>query len=736
MKSLRAAVLAALLLSIFSLPALAQKRLITEKDLFQFTWIADPQISPDGSQVAFVRVVVNDKKDNYDTAIWTVSTRDGEMRSLTHGPRDSSPRWSPDGKQLAFTRVVEKDGKPQPGEIYVLPLAGGEAWQLTKQPHGASQPQWSPDGKWIAFSSSANPEDLAKAAKEAEDAKKKDNSAEAKKDTPKRDEHDSDVKVITRAVYRMNGQGYLDFKHPSHLWVIAVPSNPADNPQPKQLTRGAYDEFGAMWSRDGSKLYYLSNPVPEPYYELPQDTLFSVDVAGGEPVKIFTYKGNMGAASISRDGSKIAFRGTPSEPVHSYTKPDLFVADLTAGATPTNLTSGYDYDFMSGVGGDNAAPRGGGRESVLWSEDGKALIAVTAHDGRANLESLDIATKKVTPLTMGDHAVMDFEASEDGKHMVTLMSHPTNICDLFLWESPGHMRRLTNINEKLFSQLNLTEPEEIWYTSFDGKKIQAWVQKPPDFDASKKYPLILDIHGGPHSAYGWVFDHEFQWMAAKGYVVLYPNPRGSTSYGQDFGNIIQYHYPGDDFKDLMAGVDELIKRGYVDPQRLGVTGGSGGGLLTNWVVGHTDRFKAAVAQRDISDWSGFWYDADFTLFQQTWFRGAPWQEQKDFEARSPITYIDKIKTPMMFILGEADYRTPPATGGEQLFRALKYLHREAVMVRFPGESHELSRSGQPWHRIERLEHIVNWMDIHVEGKKIAGYEIIPPEATGVAAGAN
>ena len=203
------------------------------------------------------------------------------------------------------------------------------------------------------------------------------------------------------------------------------------------------------------------------------------------------------------------------------------------------------------------------------------------------------------------------------------------------------------------------------------RKIQGWIQKPPNFDPSKKYPFILEIHGGPHAAYGFTFTHEFQWMAAKGYVVLYTNPRGSTSYGQDFGNIIQYNYPGDDYKDLMAGVDEVIKRGYIDTSKMGVTGGSGGGVLTNWTVGKTTRFAAAVSQRSIADWSGFWYTADFTLFSPTWFRAAPWEDPQDFVNRSPITYIKNVTTPMMFIEGEADWRTPPNEGGEMMFRALE-----------------------------------------------------------------
>jgi dipeptidyl aminopeptidase/acylaminoacyl peptidase len=325
---------------------------------------------------------------------------------------------------------------------------------------------------------------------------------------------------------------------------------------------------------------------------------------------------------------------------------------------------------------------------------------------------------------------MTFRATPDASKLVYVLSTPTRVNDLFVLDraiSDAEPKQLTNVNDELFSKLNLTEPEEIWYDSFDGKRIQAWVQKPPGFDAHKKYPLILNIHGGPHVAYGDIFVHEFQWMAAKGYVVLYPNPRGSTSYGQEFGNVIQYRYPGDDYKDLMTGVDEVIKRGYIDDKKLGVTGGSGGGLLTNWVVGQTGRFAAAVSQRDIASWENWWYTGDFTLFQPNWFRAPPFEDPDEYRARSPISYITNVKTPMMFILGEADHRTPPGAGGEQMFRALKFRKIPTVMVRFPNESHELSRSGQPWHRVERLQHIVGWFDHWLTGVPKPEYEITSEE---------
>ena len=725
--------------------AVAQKRSITEKDLFQFNWIGDPQISPDGSQVAFVKVSVNEKKTGYDTSIWTVSTRGDEApRRLTNGLHDSSPRWSPDGKLLVFVRTPEPPASaPAPGaagagtrpespQLYMLNLGGGESWKLTSLPRGASSPVWSPDGKWIAFNSTTNDEDLAKARKGKPDQKQEVPSkeqgapekpqSEAMKSADDAD-HESDVRVITRAVYRMNEAGYLDPKHPDHIWLIAAPQSSEETVTPKQLTTGKYSEQNLIWSKDGRQIYFTTSRIDEPYYELPRSDLYSVPAAGGEIQKIRAFDFPPRELALSPDGTQLAFCASVNKPVQSYTEPDLWVIDLRSNAAPRNLTSNFDYDVCSGVGGDQAPPRASGPQNVIWAQDGKSIVAATAVQGKANLARFDIASSHVTEVTTGNQAVESYRASSDGSKLVMLISTPVSIGDLFIQDAVGGPpHQLTHINDKLFSQLNITMPEEIWYSSFDGKKVHAWIQKPPDFDASKKYPLILDIHGGPHTAYGWIFDHEFQWMAAKGYVVLYPNPRGSTSYGQAFGNIIQYQYPGDDFRDLMLGVDEVIKRGYIDTKKLGVTGGSGGGLLTNWVVGHTDRFAAAVAQRDIASWTAWWYSADFTLFQPSWFKAPPFQDAQDFVQRSPLTYIQNVKTPMMFILGEADYRTPPETGGEEMFRALKFLRRPAIMIRFPGESHELSRSGQPWHRVERLQHIVGWFDKYLQGMRKPEYD--------------
>jgi dipeptidyl aminopeptidase/acylaminoacyl peptidase len=542
--------------------------------------------------------------------------------------------------------------------------------------------------------------------------------------------------VITRAVYRQDNEGYADPKHPTHVWIVTAPRSAEQKVKPRQLTTGRFDEENAIWSRDGSQIYFTSSRIDEPYYELPRTDLYSVAASGGEPVKITTIDLNTqfgpggGALSLSPDGKQVAFVAATNQPINSYTEPDLWVLDLSPNAKPRNLTADFDFDIDGFIIGDSAAPRAGGINKPIWTPDGKGLIEVFSKEGKRNLAIFDVATGSATDLTSGNHGVLTFRATPDALKLVYVLSTPARINDVFVLDraTPGASpKQLTNINDELFSKLNLTEPEEIQYDSFDGKHMQAWLQKPPGFDPHKKYPLILNIHGGPHVAYGYIFDHEFQWMAAKGYVVLYPNPRGSTSYGQEFGNIIQYHYPGDDYKDLMAGVDETVKRGYIDDKKLGVTGGSGGGLLTNWVVGQTSRFAAAVAQRDIASWENWWYTGDFTLFQPNWFRAPPFEDPGDYRVRSPISYINNVKTPMMFILGESDYRTPPGAGGEQMFRALKFRKIPTVMVRFPNESHELSRSGQPWHRVERLQHIVGWFDHWLMGIPKPEYEVAPHE---------
>jgi dipeptidyl aminopeptidase/acylaminoacyl peptidase len=533
-------------------------------------------------------------------------------------------------------------------------------------------------------------------------------------DKAKVEAHKSDVRIITKAVYRNNGTGYLDTKDASQLYLFSTEKVGAKPVTPWQVTAGRFAVGEFVWSTSSDKIYYTSEHVDEPYYDLPHNEIYVVETSANDaakdekappPLSTLVAKLTFDASGMvmSPDGKRLAFHGEeqPLAKPRSHQQADLFVMDIDrtepmrAAPRVRNLTANYDYEMGGGVGGDNTAPRGGGRGGLVWTADGRLLIDGVGKQGSALLVSVDAATGAVKELTAEKQAVVGFSVTKDGTKIVALVSTPVNVGDLFSVAPDGSKQQtqLTEVNQALFSQLNLTMPEDMQVTptanakDIAGSKIESFVQLPPDFhqtsgDKTKKYPLILNIHGGPHSAYGWVFDHEMQWMAAKGYVVVYPNPRGSTTYGQQFANVIQHNYPGDDFHDLMDCVDAVVKLGYVDSAKMGVTGGSGGGLLTDWTVTQTTRFKAAVAQRDIADWANWWYTADFTLFQPTWFEGAPFDKVEEFKKYSPITYIKNVQTPMLFILGEADYRTPPTGGGEDFFRALKYRHIDAVMVSF------------------------------------------------------
>jgi dipeptidyl aminopeptidase/acylaminoacyl peptidase len=732
----------------------AERRNITEKDLFSFTWIGDTQISPDGSRAVFVQTTVNAKRDGYDTALYLLDTSQPMTppRRLTNGPHDAHPRWSPDGTQIAFARAVQKDGKPQPSQLYLLSMAGGEPVQVSALENGIDSPEWSPNGRWIAVLSDTVIVPVPK-------VEKKEGADE---------EHKSDVRIIAKAEYRFNGQGYIDTKVASQIYLFSMEQVGSKPVTPWQVTAGRFDVDEFAWRPSLNSLYYTSEHVDEPYYDLPHNEIYKLELSTGEPAKdektpppmsVMVAKLTYSASGIvlSPDGKRIAFHAEEYLPKpRSHQQTDLFVMDLDATqATPgkpsvRNLTANYDYEMGEGVNGDNEAPRGNGHIGLVWTADGSSIVDVVGKLGSALLVSVDASTGAVKELTAEKQAVVGFSVRPNGTKLLALISTPVKIGDLFSVAMDGSKQQtqLTKVNDALFSQLNLTMPEDMQVAptantkDIDGSKIELFVQLPPDFhqisgDKTKKYPLILKIHGGPHSAYGWVFDHEKQWMAARGYVVLYSNPRGSTTYGQQFANAIQHNYPGDDFHDLMDCVDAAVKLGYVDSSKLGVTGGSGGGLLTDWTVTQTTRFKAAVSERDIADWSNWWYTADFTLFQPTWFEGAPFDKAEEFRAHSPITYITKVQTPMMFILGDAeDYRTPPTAGGEDFFRALKYRHIDTAMIRFPGESHELSWTGQPWHRVERLENMVNWFDKYLMGMPEPQYDIVPAGAMPASVKAN
>jgi dipeptidyl aminopeptidase/acylaminoacyl peptidase len=697
------------------------RRPVGEDDIAQLVWIADPQIAPDGTRAAFTRVHVDREADDYRTAIWLADVAGGNARALTFGPKDRQPRWSPDGRTLAFVRTPE--GKTD-SELWLLPMAGGEARMLATLAGGVSSPAWSPDGTRLAFTSGFNP---------ALD--------EPKKDKPKHEPG----RVVTRPVFRENDSGFIDFDHRDHVWVVeagvaeagtltaagaAAPATPSANGtagKPRALTCGRFAESAPRWSADGRRVLFLSDRRDEPWFGSDENVLYAVAADLAEPTAgdalevvvdpkggIYTWtEGPRGAVAL-------ASTVTPPKP-NSYDKPTLLLAP-GPGAAVKDLGAPHPMVFGETVGADQHPPRGGGSIPLAFTDNGAAVLVQVCHEGASYLARVDAATGELKLLTPPRRDLISGTAAAGGRHWALVLGSSDTPGDLCHFDAAtGALTTLYAPNDALLQGLALGETEEFWCDAFDGRRLQGWIVKPPGFDPAKKYPMVLEIHGGPHTAYGCGFYHEFHHLAGAGYVVLFTNPRGSTSYGAEFANVIQYKYPGDDVLDLLSCVDTLLARGYVDEKRMGITGGSGGGLLTNWIIAHTHRFAAAVTQRCVSDWASMYYSSDFALFSTHWFKKPPFEDPAEYAERSPATYASRIETPLMVIHSEDDWRTP-IHEGEVMFRALKQQKKTVVMVRFPGESHELSRSGMPSRRAQNQHHIRSWFDKYLLGKAVTEYD--------------
>jgi len=500
--------------------------------------------------------------------------------------------------------------------------------------------------------------------------------------------------VIDRLVYRADGRGYLPEGF-NHIFVV-----PAEGGTPRQLTDGDYEDavgefsssHGPQWTPDGRKLIFSAIRKPEWEWIVGDSEIYSVSVDSGEIRPLTRREGPDSNPAVSPDGKWIAYTGF-DEKRYSYTVTRLYVMGID-GSNPRLLTESIDNDARN----------------PTWSADSGTLYFTVADRGSTNLHAADPAGR-VRAVTQGIQQVGAFTVSDNGR-VAAILSSAEKPEDLYgFGVSNSTPRQLTRVNDDLLETRKLGAVEEIRYkSSKDGREIQGWIVKPPDFDPEKKYPLILYIHGGPHSMYGVGFNFEFQVHAAAGNVVLYTNPRGSTGYGQEFGNIIQYHYPGDDYYDLMSGVDAVVQKGYIDTNNLFVTGGSGGGVLSCWVVGRTDRFAAAVSQFPVINWYSFVGTADFgNSMGWRWFRKWPWEDVDDHMKRSPISLVGNVTTPTMLITGESDWRTP-ISETEQYFRALKLQKKETRMVRMPDESHGIRN--HPSHYVAKILYIRDWFNTH------------------------
>ncbi len=677
--STRALALCFILALITSSVAAQDKKKLAAADAFNLEFVSDPQISPDGRRIIYVRQFTDIMSDRNYSNLWIVNFDGSDNRPLTTGLRsDSSPRWSPDGAKIIY--ISDQDGTAQ---IYQRWMDTGQTARLTNLQFPPAGISFSPDGRQIAFTSFVpeRPPHVANIPSPPPGAKWADPAM-----------------VIDKLVYRFNGPGYLKPGY-THLFVV-----PSEGGTPRQISSGNFQHGGApfraseaAWTPDGKHLLISANRRAD--YELePLDSeVFEFSVADGAVRALTNRRGPDNGPAISPDGKLIAYTGFDDR-YQGYQVARLYM--MNRDGSGSRLLSG---DFDRDVG------------ALRWAADGSGVFFLYDDQGNSKLGfySLDGKMKQLAANAGGTGSAYgggSFSVSKTGAFAYTY-SRPNVPADIAVGSASGAAKVITTVNDDLLAARKLGEVEEIWYeSSFDKKKIHGWIIKPPDFDPAKKYPLILEIHGGPFANYGDRFDFEKQVWAAKGYVVLYTNPRGSTSYGAEFGNLIHHAYPGNDFYDLNSGVDAVIARGYIDTDNLMVTGGSGGGVLTCWMIGRSPRFRAAVTVYPVINWYSFVLTADISAFvSKYWFPGLPWDNVEHYEKRSLLSVVKNVKTPTMVLTGEEDYRTPMSES-EQYFQALKLLNVESVLVRVPGEPHGIRR--RPSHWMAKIEYIGGWFDKH------------------------
>ncbi len=683
--------LAALLLPAAAQPAVAQERGtapaeapgFSMEDVFSLEWASDPRVSPDGSRVVYVRNSFDEMKDTRTSDLWIVDADGSRHRALTSSTgSERSPRWSPSGDRLLYL-AEDDDGDTQ---IWVRWMDTGETARITDLHRSPGDPAWSPDGTRIAFTRFVPSEGGGEWAEVPS--------------PPEEADWGEPFEIIDRVRYRADGRGYLP-EGDTHVFVVS-----AEGGTPRQVTRGPYDHGGTpVWTPDGESLLLSANRREDAALE-PNDTeIYEVAVDDGTLTALTDRRGPDGSPAISPDGSRIAYTGYDDR-YQGYQVTKLYVMDRD-GSESRVVAEGFDRS----LGGPTWSRDGEGLY-VQYDDSGDTELGFVDLSGGTTDASVEVLTDELGGLSLGrPYGSGQYHAStRSGRYAVThgLADRPSDVAAARLGGA-GELTRLTRLNDDLLGRRQLGSVEEIHYTSsHDGREIEGWIVKPPGFDPSEEYPLILEIHGGPFAMYGDVFSAEVQLYAAAGYVVLYTNPRGSTSYGQEFGNAIHHAYPGNDFDDLMSGVDEVLDRGYVDSDRLYVTGGSGGGVLTAWIVGHTDRFRAAVSAKPVINWYSWALSADmYVTGIEYWFPGPPWEHTEHYMQRSPLSHVGEVSTPTMLMTGEEDYRTP-IWESEQFYQALKYREVPTALVRVPDASHSIA--SQPSNLVAKAAHVLEWFE--------------------------
>ncbi len=655
-------------------------RAVDIEDILSVRFPHDPAVSPDGTRVIFALGRLDYESNEIRSALWIVPAGGGPALQFTAGEgRDAKPMWSPDGRQIAFlsTRGGKRLGrKKAAAQLWVIPASGGEARQLTFFRHGAAQPAWSPDGTALTFVSRGNLER-----------------------PEQREDEELIVREIRRAKYKFDGSGFLD--GPAHVWTVT-----ADGvTPPAQITEGEYDYEFPVWLND-HEIVCVASRAADADLTLIRD-LWAVDIRTREMRQLTQHSGPCVSPARSPDGRWIAFIG---HDLHAATATNMGVFITPAAGGPvTNLTAGFDRSVGAAVGSDvRIAPL---VPSIAWTGEGDAILFPATDAGQTHLYAVRLTDRNVRQLTSGEEVVNDFDAA--GGATVVQRIGPASFDELWL-VNDDRSTQLTRVNDGLASQVVMRAPERFSYTGVDGWPMEGWVLTPPGFDSSRRYPAVLRIHGGPHAAFGDACSHHGQVLAARGYVVVSTNPRGSQGYGEAFTRAVLGDWGGKDAQDILLGLDAVIARGFVDPGRVAVTGGSYGGFMTNWMITHTTRFRCAVTEVCVSNLHNFYGTSDIGASWGEFEWGAnPWDDPQTLLAHSPIAFVRNVQTPVLITANEDDHRCP-VEQSEQFFMALKKLGKEAVFLRFQGESHMMSSSGRPKQRIERLKRLLEWYATHLQ----------------------
>jgi len=643
--------------------AQAQRKGITAEDYLSFEFLSDPQISPDAQWVAYTVATIDQKANRRVSRIWIASI-DGAHPSVPftgENASSTSPRWSPDGRFLAF--LSARDGGR--AQIWLLSRNGGEARRVSNLENGASNFEWSPDGtRFVCLTRTGPPPSKS-----------------------------SDVRHYTHIYYKFNDTGYFDEKR-SHVVIVDVRTGAA-----KQITDGDnWNDLDPHWSPDSTRIAFVSNRTGKEFDLDHNSDVWTIPAAGGPLTKISDHIGPDSSPRWSPDSTRIAFLGAEDEDA----PPMIYVAPSSGGkSAPINKT--FDQTATE----------------LAWAEQGRALYFNSGVKGETHLYRMDATTGSLTAVTTGPRAVRSASV-HDATHKIAYLSNDfTHLDDLYVRDASGSERQLTHLNASLWEQRQLAQVERVNYTAADGWPIDGFLVKPINFDPNKKYPLLLSIHGGPAGQYGVDWFHEFQVYAGKGWGVFFCNPRGSTGYGRKFQRGVVNEWGGKAYTDIMTGLEEALKRSsWIDRDRLGVTGGSYGGYMTNWITTQTDIFRAAVTLRSISNFISDDGTRDGAYGHEKDFGGDIFQNYDAYWKYSPLHYADKVKTPTLVLHSDNDYRVP-IEQGEQWFRALQHFGVVSELVMFPRENHNLTRTGEPKHLVESINWQCYWFDRFLNGNSSA-----------------